>query len=119
MNARRSTPKVSEAELQQVVIQTAQHFGWLVHHGRPAINKSGRWSTPVTGNVGFPDLVMARRGVVLIVELKSDAGRHRPEQVLWADAITGDTNPQEGDRLRYYTWRPADWRDGLIAELLR
>ena len=37
---------------------------------------------------GFPDLVLAKNGVVLIVELKTDTGVATPDQVAWllADA---------------------------------
>jgi hypothetical protein len=57
------------------VITRAKEHGWRVHHARPA--RSGRgWRTPVQGDVGAPDLLLARAGEVLHVELKR--GRHLP-----------------------------------------
>lgn len=94
-----TAPEMSEAELQSMVIQTAELYGWRVHHGRPAMNRSGKWSTPIQGHPGFPDLVLARDGVVLFAELKSRRGRTTPDQDLWLDQL--------GDHA--VLWRPADW----------
>ena len=92
----------SEAEFQATVIDLAQLAGWLVHHTRPAQNSRGEWRTPIAGDKGFPDLVLAHatKGV-LLVELKSAKGRLTAEQAEW------------GDRLEptglYRVWRPDDW----------
>lgn len=88
--------KVSEAAFQAQVIALARLCGWLVHHSRPALRRSGRVSTPVAGDVGLPDLVLARGGVVLFVELKAEAGRVAPAQRAWARAITGAQVVPEG-----------------------
>ncbi len=100
--SRQPSPKVSEAVLQTQVIHLAKFRGWRVMHSRPALNRSGRWSTPIQGHKGFPDLVLARSGVVLFVELKAKTGRLSPDQTQWLDELAGpDTY--------VFVWRPADW----------
>ncbi len=58
------------------------------------------WRTPVSWDgVGFPDVVMTRRGRLAFVEFKSVRGRLRPEQEQWLDALgmtAGET----------YLWTP-------------
>ena len=79
---------VTEADLQSAVIVAAQYRGWLVAHSRPALSVSG-WRTPVQGNAGFPDLVLARAGVVFVWELKGPRGKPAPEQLVWLDQLAG------------------------------
>lgn len=88
-----------EADFQSRVIDTAKWCGWMVHHSRPVQDSDGTWSTPIQGDPGLPDLVLARGGVVLLVELKSDKGKPTKDQVKWLDAAG------TWGRL----WRPADW----------
>lgn len=99
--------RMTERDLQDVVIQTAQLYGWMVTHFRPAKTDRG-WRTPLEGDAGFPDLVLARGGEVLIVELKSQRGKVSPMQELWAVALGG----------HYRLWRPSDIPD-LVEELKR
>ena len=109
---------VSEAELQQAVIDFAHLLGWRVAHFRPAQNSRGGWRTPVSADgAGFPDLVLARNREVVIAELKSQVGRLRPEQTEWLAALAA-IDPADR-RLRTFVWRPSDWFDGSIAEALR
>ena len=90
----------TEAEFQTLVIDYAHLMGWRVAHFRPAQSRSGKWSTPMQGDPGFPDLVLARRGSdTLFVELKSEKGVVSPSQWAWFDAVSDD----------YYIWRPSDW----------
>jgi hypothetical protein len=96
---------VIEADFQLRVIQAAQLHGWLVCHFRPARTSKG-WRTPVSGDVGFPDLVLARGGAVILAELKTDAVKLRPEQAQWIHAL--------GFHAR--VWRPRDWPE-VLAEL--
>jgi hypothetical protein len=98
---------MSEAELQSAVIEMAQLFGWLCHHGRASQSKSGRWSTAVQGDVGFPDLVLARAGEVLFIELKSANNRLTQPQECWQAALGA------------LVWRPEQLRDGTIQKRLR
>jgi hypothetical protein len=91
----------SEAAFQSQVVQLAHTFGWLVQHTRPA-KQGDRWLTPITGDVGFPDLVLAhyRRGVIF-AELKTDTGALSDPQYQW-----GRTLKEAGAEWRL--WRPKD-----------
>ena len=90
--------RITEAELQQRIMHAAGLYGWRAAHFRPARTAQG-WRTPMQGDVGLPDLVLARDGVVLLAELKSARGKTTPDQELWLEAL--------GDHARL--WRPADW----------
>jgi hypothetical protein len=99
---------MSEDDFKRKVIELAKWNKWLVTHFHPVKLPSGRWATPLEGDAGLPDLVLARDGVVLLAELKSDTGKPTPEQVQWLTAAG-----QHG-RL----WAPADWQD-VVSELSR
>lgn len=98
----------TEAQLQKAVIDAAHTFGWLVHHVKPARTPDGKYLTRIAGDAGFPDLVLARRGEVVFVELKSKVGRVRPQQKVWFEALP-----------EVLVWRPEQWQDGTIIERLR
>jgi hypothetical protein len=95
---------MTESDLQRQVIELAQWHKWLVFHPLPAMHR-GRWVTATQGDTGFPDLVLARRGVVLFRELKTDTGRLSPAQQRWAEHL-----PDWG------VWRPRDL-DAIRDEL--
>lgn len=99
---------MTEAELQAAIIDAAHLFGWLAHHVKPARTPDGKYLTRIAGDAGFPDLVLARGGVVLFVELKSHTGRVRPEQQAWLDTLPGSM-----------VWRPQDWTDGTVVKTLQ
>lgn len=101
-------PAISEAQLQEAVIDAAHRFGWLVHHVKPARTPDGKWLTRIQGDAGFPDLCLAREGRVLFVELKSAKGRQSDAQRSWAWHLP-----------EVLVWRPVDWTDGSILEVLR
>ena len=42
------------------------------------------------GHSGFPDLVLARQGRVLFLELKADKGRASEDQIAWVNEVTLD-----------------------------
>lgn len=89
---------MNEGAWKSWVIDYAMWHKWRVCHVRPAQTEKG-WRTPYEGHSGLPDLILARCGVVLLVELKSDTGRApTPDQVLWINAAG-----QFG-----YVWRPRD-----------
>ena len=102
---RTKLPPISEKDFTEQVIEYAQLCGWLCAHFRPArVIRRGKetWETPVDGDgAGFPDLVLARDGVVLLVELKSQAGTLTEAQTKWINAA-GD----HGD-----IWRPSSWME--------
>ena len=93
--------KSDEADFQAAVVQMAALFGWLVQHSRPA-KVGDKWMTAITGDVGFPDLVLAHpsKGLVF-AELKSATGKLAPAQERWRDAL-------QGAGAEWYLWRPDD-----------
>lgn len=101
----------SEAEFQQAVIDLAMLCGWRVCHVRTvaALQVKGRVRhlTPYQGHPGLPDLILARDGVVLLIELKSQKGSATPEQRAWLTAAG------EHGQL----WKPSMWPE--IRETLR
>ena len=100
---------ITEREFQSQVIQLAKLCGWRVAHFRPArvmVNGKETWRTPCEGDAaGFPDLVLAKRGLVWFFELKTDSGKVSDEQRAWLDATGGSV------------WRPSDWP--LIERFLK
>ncbi len=104
---RAANPPMSEDDFQGRVMDLAKQCGWMVCHYLPAIRQSGRVSTAIKGDRGAPDLILARRGVVLLVELKTNKGVVSPDQRAWLAALDG-----------YGTvWRPKDW--DRVVETLR
>lgn len=73
--------------MQAQIVYELRRFGYLVHHTRPAQNARGRWSTPIQGVPGFPDLICARGGRVLYLELKTTRGRLTADQERWRDTL--------------------------------
>lgn len=100
---------MSEDELEDAVIEAAQLLGWVAVHHRPARTADGHWRTAIKGQKGFPDLCLARDGVVLLRELKREKGKPTPDQVTWLEAL-GDHGG---------IWRPSDWLSGRIQHELR
>jgi hypothetical protein len=98
----------SEDDFQRFVTDLAKRCGWRWMHIRKAKVRGDRWATPQSGDPGFPDLVLSRDGVVLIVELKADLGRFEPGQKEWLAAA--------GPNGR--CWRPRD-KQAVIDELKR
>lgn len=71
-------------------------------HTRPALNQSGKWSTPIQGHKGFPDLVLShRKHGTLFTELKAEKGRLSPEQKIWLEVLS-----ESGCEV--HVWRPSD-----------
>lgn len=94
---------MTEAALQQLLIDAAELNGWLVFHD----NDSRR------NAAGFPDLVLVKPPRVLFLELKSEVGRVRPEQHVWMAALMrSDTiasaivRPEHADRIIKYLQNP-------------
>ena len=105
-------PRMTEAQLQSAVMELARVLGWRAVHFRPAIDRSGRWSTPTQGAIGFPDCVLVRGTRLVFAELKSTDGRVSPQQAAWLrDLYVAGVEA--------YVWRPSSWLDGTIEETLR
>lgn len=103
--------RMSEADLVDAIVKRARLFGYLVCHFRPARTADGRWVTPVQGDKGFPDLIIAGKGKVLIVETKRETGSLSREQRQWIAALAG------GD-VDVRIWFPHHWVSGEIDEVL-
>lgn len=101
---------MTEADLQQNIIELANLLGWRVAHFRPALCKVGGrlvYRTAVSGQgKGFPDLVLARAGRVLFIECKAEKGKLSPEQLDWLEVLPNA-----------YCVRPDDWNK--IVEVLQ
>lgn len=103
----RANLQMSEAAWQTRVIDTAIRLGWHVHHSKPAPTIGGkRFITHIEGHPGLPDLVLARSGVVLLVELKRTGKSPTPAQRSWLAAAGAHGR----------VWTPAQW-DEALAEL--
>jgi hypothetical protein len=97
---------MSEADFQSTVIDLARRLGWRVCHFHATRLPGGRVITPVQGDVGAPDLILARDGVVILAELKRHGAKPRPAQVEWLTALGAY------GRL----WTPMQW-PAIVAEL--
>ncbi len=92
---------MTEADWQRRVIDALKLFQWRYAHFRPAQTAKG-WRTAMTGDKGFPDLVAVKPPRVLFIELKSDSGKLRDDQILWIGELR-----ESG--VECYVWRPKDW----------
>ena len=85
---------ITEAELQNTIIQAARAYGWLVYH-----THDSRRSSP-----GFPDLVLvhpARRRLIF-AELKVGRYKISADQKQWLDALLQVENAE------VHLWRETD-----------
>lgn len=113
-----SVLRPTELEYERTIIEAAKANNWLVHAERAAVSK-GKWSTPIKGNAGFPDLVMVHRytGRVLIVELKRKPNKPSPPQLDWLRAFQVAFSGGLSHRFRVLlAWMPEDL-DALLALL--
>lgn len=95
---------ISEADFARAFDELATLRGWTWCGFRTARQKVAgveQYRTPVIGQKGFPDRVLARNGVVLLVELKRKKGKLSEGQEIWASALNGFTG--------YHVFRPSDW----------
>lgn len=106
---------VPERDLQRTIVELAHLTGWRVHHVRTAANQRGRWETPIQGDPGFPDLVLAKPGRLVIAELKSDTGKLSPDQEAWLATLSSVVRVSPG--FEVHIWRPCDW--SLIERTLK
>jgi hypothetical protein len=108
MTATRAKPAVrrprrtEEADVQEAIIELCLLLGYLVFHD----------NDPRRNRAGFPDLVIAGYGVVIIVELKTDRNELTPEQRAWFDAFV-----DAGLDARVY--RTSAWKTGDLANELK
>jgi len=105
---------MTENQLQDNILAMALKLGWLCYHTRAAMNKRGVWSSPMQGNPGFFDVVLIRRGVVILKELKSEKGKLTVQQQEWIKEYD-PACPTPYD----HVWRPHDWLSGEVEALLK
>lgn len=126
---------LTEQQLLDRIINLAIRCRWAVHHDRPARRAGNRWETAIQGHAGFPDLVLARAGVVLFRELKGydkngRIGRLSSEQRDWAKQLNPawpnhcancehpEPLPPSWRRdLTFDVWTPDDWDTVIVPTL--
>ena len=87
MEIRLRDPAQPESAFQNTVLELAKIHGWICYHTHDS-RRSER---------GFPDLVLAKGGVVLFAECKTDTGKLTNDQIAWLLATHG------------VIWRPKHW----------
>jgi hypothetical protein len=92
---------MTEKELQNNVLRLAGLSGFLKYHTR---NSKG-------SHKGFPDLVLCKPPRLIFIELKSENGRVKDEQLTWGMRLSDCP-------VEYYLWRPADWDNGTIQDVI-
>ncbi len=93
-----------ERDLSQLVFDAARKRRWLVAR-YPTFRATQ--TTP-----GFPDLVLLRKGRLIVAELKREREEPSEEQKDWLEGFR-----EAGVDVR--VWRPSDWLSGDIEEILR
>jgi hypothetical protein len=103
-----SLKMITEEDFQKAVCGFAAAAGYLVHYQRRSgfVGTDGTWKG--SGPAGFPDIVLAKANRnPIFVELKTERGRLRPDQVGWMETLGA---------VYHRVWRPRDARD-IIDEL--
>ena len=67
--------RLSGVKLQKAIVDRARAHGYLVAHFRRSSPRPGVWVTAMDGDKGFPDLVLARPGRLIFMEVKGDGDR--------------------------------------------
>lgn len=70
-----------ERDFQANVTTLATTLGWLIHHDR------GDYRECIGGDAGFPDLVLAKNGRVIFLELKAKGNKPTEAQQRWLEAL--------------------------------
>jgi hypothetical protein len=100
------TKPITEAEFLEQILEYAALRGWKRAHFRPARTAKG-WRTAVQGDgKGFPDLVLLRRGVQIVAELKVGRNKTTPEQDEWLAAF-------DAAGASCFVWYPENWGEIL------
>jgi len=82
--------QVSEGTFQAQLVRQARAWGWRCFHDTVA------WRS----DAGWPDLVMVRRGRLVVAELKKMGGKLTPSQREWLMAWW------ESGKAEVYVWDP-------------
>ena len=97
---------MTEVELFENVRAAARLYGWLLYHTRDSHGSTA----------GFPDMVLARPGHILFLELKRENRNATPAQEEWLGIL--ETSCVEGP-VKTFLWRPSDWLEGRIQAVLQ
>ena len=101
-------------QLKDSILDLALRLGYRRAAFRPGRLQDGSWRTPVQGDKGFPDVVLAKAGQpLLLIECKGDKEPMSPAQEAWR-IVLGDV-----PGITYILARPDDWWDGRIESELR
>jgi hypothetical protein len=94
---------VTEAQLQQAVIDVARFYGWLHYHTHDSRRSVAGW----------PDLFLVhpRTGEIVVAELKATSGRVSHAQQEWIDAFAAAG-------VVVNVWRPSHLTGGQVARAL-
>ena len=103
----RQAHPMTETELQGTIVKMAEGLGWCVKPSSQGSQNTPRRPVKNRTANGFPDLVLARDGEVLFLELKTETGRLTTEQAGWQLALP-----------HCETIRPSDLARGRVDELL-
>jgi hypothetical protein len=71
-----------EDDYEDTLVAGARALGYLVHVERKA-NTARGYRTPIKGNRGWPDVVIAGHGRLIVAELKRPGNKPTPEQLAW------------------------------------
>ena len=99
---------MSELDFARAVVDLALSCGWKVKQ-EPVWRATSRKHDSA---VGFPDLVLARKGQLIFAELKAERGRVSKAQEEWMAQLRW-----AGTGVHVYVWKPSDWDE--IVEVLR
>jgi hypothetical protein len=98
---------MTEKQLSDAIYECATLLGWRGYH-----TYDSRRS-----NAGFPDWVYIRSGHLIFAELKTATGTVSPAQQAWLDDLLAVSIGAH--RVQVYTWRPSNWLNGDIEQVLR
>lgn len=106
-----------EDELQANILDYIKYLpDVLAYHALPARvgggNREDRWVTPMAGDKGFLDLVIAAPNGLLFRELKTEKGKVTEGQQKWLRTLR-ESGHDAG------IWRPSDWPEPIITEIRR
>jgi Holliday junction resolvase len=94
---------VTEAELQDAVMEALHKFGWLCYHTFDS-RKS---------EVGFPDVIALRDERMFVIEFKTETGKVTPKQFAWLKSF------EDIDGVETFVWRPRHLQSGVIDRVIQ
>lgn len=116
----RTLRRLSEAYLDQQVLGIATVNGWKAAHCRDS-------RKVLVGDPGQPDWLLARYGITIHIECKTEEGTLSPAQKEWLEALGWPGFEHQWDawwsspdrQVRAYVVRPSDWDERRVHQVLR